>query len=295
MKSAKYVSINILSHGISMTKQNENNRLESIEDAIVLLANLSAEKPKRWWDRVPTDKFSDLIYIVGIPALLFTTYSEFDKYYLSREEIRLEEQRNTAIARLDQLQDINSEVYQLQTQGDGNLAFALIEAKKGQIARLTDTVFITWAEQPEMLKQHDLNALAGALLVQSRTDDALRVSESVATENLKPIDAIDQQILKARIQFALGPAHDIEAAREHLRVAVPMVEDIPREGNRLLMHEKMLQIRLLNEGWLSEPCEALMPMADALAELRELNAAAGTEEDQYQSGITVSAVKAKCG
>lgn len=59
---------------------------------------------------------------------LWTAYLQFDEVYLSRAEIRLEAQRDTAIARLDQLQSINSEIYRLQTQGDGNVAFALIGA-----------------------------------------------------------------------------------------------------------------------------------------------------------------------
>ncbi|NOD78892.1 MULTISPECIES: hypothetical protein [unclassified Ruegeria] len=277
-----------------MSQEDANQRLDKIEDAIVLLTKLSTPKPKTFWDRLSTDKIRDAIYIIGIPALLFTTYLEFDKFYLSRENIRLEEKRNTAISRLDQLQDINSEIYQLQTQGDENVAFALIEAKRGQIARLTDTVYLTWVEQPEMLKRHDLNALAEALLVQSRTDDALRVASTVAVDDLKPIDAIDQQILKARIQFAQGPAQDIEAARQHLREAVPLVEEIERSGSQFLMQEKMLQVRLINEAWLGEPCETLAPMADALAELRAFNLEAGSVEDQYQSAVTVRAVRSKC-
>ncbi|NKC00646.1 MAG: hypothetical protein GKR90_19430 [Pseudomonadales bacterium] len=277
-----------------MTENSEGDRLEKIEEAVLLLAKQSIPKPKTLWDWVPIDKIRDLITIIGIPAFLFTAFHEFDEYYLSREEIRLEEQRNIAISRLDQLQEINSEIYQLQTRGDGNVAFALIEAKKGQIARLTDTVFIAWADQPEMLKRHDLNALAEALLLQARTDDALRVAQTVATKDLRPIDAIDQQILKARIQFALGPAHDMEAAREHLRVAVPVLEDIPREANQLLMQEKMLQVRVLNEGWLDSPCETVLPMAEALGELREFNASLGTEKDAYLSEITVSTIRDKC-
>lgn len=273
-----------------MSSENEDRRLGDVEDAVVLLSKLAAPKPKSLWDRLHIDKIRDVVNLVGIPAILFTTYVEFDEYFISREEIRLEEQRNVAISRLDQLQEINSEIYQLQTRGDGNIAFALIEAKKGQIARLTDTVYLTWSEQPEMLERHDLNALAEALLVQERTDDALKVAQTVNTDELRPIDAIDQQILKARIQFALGPAHDAEAARDHLRLAGTMVEQIPRKGNQSLMLEKMLQIRLLNEGWLGQPCEKLLPMAEGLAELRDLNGG----EDAYQSEITVQTILNMC-
>ncbi|MEM9473739.1 MAG: hypothetical protein AAGA71_00475 [Pseudomonadota bacterium] len=79
-----------------------------------------------------------------------------------------------------------------------------------------------------------------------------------------------------------------------LRDAVPLIDQIAREGNKFLMQEKMLQVRLLNEGWLGEPCDALMPMADALAELRAFNAAAGSAEDAYLSEMTVAATRAQC-
>ena len=273
-----------------MSSENEDKRLADVEEAVVLLTELAKPRSKGLWERLHIPKIRDLVYLVGVPALLITAYDKVDQYYLSSEEIRLEEQRNVAISRLDQLQEINSEIYQLQTRGDGNIAFALIEAKKGQIARLTDTVYLTWSEQPEMLKRHDLNALAEALLIQERTDDALKVAQTVNTDELRAIDAIDQQILKARIQFALGPAHDAEAARDHLRLAGTMVERIPRKGNQSLMLEKMLQIRLLNEGWLGQPCEKLLPMAEGLAELRDLNGG----EDAYQSEITVQTILNMC-
>jgi len=277
-----------------MSKSEETDRLKTLEEAVVLLTELNDPRPKNLWEWIPFEKMRDLVYIIGIPGLLFAAYLEIDRNYLSREKIQMDERRNLAISRLDQLQDINSDIYKLQTQGDEDIAFAIIEAKRGRIARLTDTIFITWSEQPNMLKRHDLNALAEALLVQERTDDALEVAETVDVETLNPIDAIDQQILKARIQFTLGPAHDIEAARESLRVAVPKLENIDRESRKFLMHEKMLQVRVLNEAWLNQPCEKLKPMAAALLEVHELNKAVGSREDTYQTLPTLAAVKDRC-
>ncbi|MEM6406869.1 MAG: hypothetical protein AAF700_00485 [Pseudomonadota bacterium] len=277
-----------------MSEKEQEDRLAKLEDAVLLLSKLAEPKPKSTWDKLHLSKVRDLFWVLTIPTLIYTAGVNFDKYWLSRSEIRAEEQRNTAIARLDQLQDINSEIYQLQTRGEGAQAFALIEAKRGQIARLTDTVFLTWEEQPEMLERHDLNALAEALLVQRRTDDALRVAETVQVAELRPIDAIDQQILKARIQFQPGPAQNIEAARDHLRATVAMVEQIPRRGDQFLMQEKTLQVRLINEGWLGVECEKLLPMAEGLAELRAFNKDAGSIEDTYLSEITVAGVQNQC-
>ncbi|MGQ7848400.1 hypothetical protein ACUNV4_28135 [Granulosicoccus sp. 3-233] len=270
------------------------DRLEKVEEAVLLLTKLSEPGPRSVWDKLCLDRVRDLLWVLTIPTLLYTGVVNFDRYWLSRSEIQNEEKRNIAIARLDLLQDINSEIYQLQTRGEGRQAFALIEAKRGQIARLTDTIFLTWAEQPEMLERYDLIALAEALLVQYRTDDALRVAETVETDGLTPIDAIDQLILKARIQFEVGPAQDLEAARDHLRKTVPLVEQIQRRGNQLLMQEKVLQVSLLNEGWLGVDCDKLLPMAEGLMEVRALNKAAGSSEDVYQSETTVLTVRDQC-
>lgn len=277
-----------------MGREREHDRIAAIEDAIILLTELNNPKPKTWWDWIPFGKIRDIVYILGVPGLVLAACIEIDRSYLNREAIWLEERRNLAISRLDKLQDINSEIYQLQTQGSENRALAIIEAKRGQIARLTDTIFLTWVEQQDMLKHHDLNALSEALLIQGRTGDALRVSEKVEIKFLKPIAAIDQQILKARIQFADGPAQDIEAAREHLRKAVPYLEQIENKNTQLLMDEKVLQVRVLNEAWLNQPCETILPMAEALMEVRELNRLSGVDEDQYSSVEVMETVRAKC-
>jgi hypothetical protein len=271
-------------------------RLIRAETRIDLLAEHLTPKPKPLLKRLLSlDTLRNLLFLVGLPVTVLLAYQAFDREILNAQKTRDLAQKNIAIERLDRLQDINAEIYRLQTQGDDNIAFALIEAKRGQIARLTDAVYTAWVVQPDMLGRYDLNALAEALLVQGRTDHALAAAQAVDTDTLGPIDRIDQKILNARIQFALGPAHDMEAARDHLRAALPAFEKIEREGQRLLMQEKIMVVRLSNEFWRNAPCDKLAPMAGALAEIHAANKTAGAYQDQFGAQITLEGVTLKCG
>lgn len=278
-----------------MTKDDMETRLLRAEVRLEILAEQLSPKPKPWWKKLLTlGAVRDLLYIVGLPVTVLVAYQAFDKEFLSAQKTRELEQKNLAIDRLDKLQDINAQIYRLQTEGNSNSAFAIIEAKRGLIARLTDTVYTAWQQQPEMLGRYDLNALAEALLVQGRTDNALAVATAVDASQLGPVDKVDQKILNARIQFANGPAFDMEAARQQLRDAVPILDQVEREGQKLLLDEKILLVRLVNEFWRNTECEKLLPMAEALAELNALNSAVSGYEDKLGVGITLQGVAEKC-
>lgn len=275
------------------------NRLSSAEAKLELMAVHIIPKvdlPKPLWKRLLTVKtFERALYLVGLPVAVLVAFEKLDKEFINVAKTRAMAEKNIAIERLDKLQDINADLYRLQSEGNDRTAFAIIEARRGQIARLTDAVYSTWAEQPDMLGRYDLNALAEALLVQKRTDNALAVAQSVNTSGLGPIDRIDQLILQARIQFELGPAHDMEAARNHLRAAVPLVTEVERKGQQLEMMEKITTVRLVNEYWRNSPCEVLNPLAQGLIEIGEELQAAGPYEDQYGANFTLQSISQKCG
>ena len=277
-----------------MAERDDKTRIDRMEEAILLLTRLHEPKPRPWWKRLPTDFFRDVLYIIGLPVAFVVAYESFDRQFISAEAARLDARREAAIARLDQLQEINSEIYQLQSEGSGNRAFAIIEAKRGQIARLTDTIYSTWQTQPGMLGRFDLNALAEALLVQGRTGDALRVAEAVDTEGLTPIDAIDQAILKARILFTQGTPEGIEAARDLLRGTAAQIDGIERKGNRPLMQEKVLTIRLVNELWHATDCAALAPLIEGLALVHADNRVVPGYEDAFGASVTLELAKDRC-
>ena len=279
-----------------MANDDIETRLVRAETQLKLLTEHFSPGPaKAWWRKLlALTTLRDLIYIIGLPVAVMVAYQAFDKEFLSAQENRNLEQKNLAIDRLDKLQDINSEIYQLQTVGSGNAAFAIIEAKRGLMARLTDTVYTAWKMQPNMLGRYDLNALAEALLVEGRTDHALAVANSVDVSLLGPIDQIDQNILNARIQFAIGPAFDMEAARNQLRAAAPIIEQIERKGKQMLMMEKIFVVRLSNELWRNTKCEKLRPLADSLSEINAENIAAGSYEDNFGVELTLKGVAQKC-
>lgn len=282
-----------------MAEDDLETRLTAAEAKLDLVTKhlIPEEKPpKPWWKRLLTlDTLRNLIYLVGFPAALLLAFDKLDKEFLNAAETRALSAKNTAIERLDRLQDINADIYRLQSEGNDRTAFAIIEAKRGQIARLTDAVYSTWADHPDMLGRYDLNALAEALLVQKRTDEALAVAQSVNTGELGPIDRIDQLILQARIRFELGPAHDMDAARDHLRAAASIIAEVERAGQQVEMLEKIASIRLVNEFWRNSPCETLLPLAEGLGEIAAELQAAGPYEDKWGVASTLEAVAQKCG
>ena len=280
-----------------MAKDDIESRLIKAEAQLKLLADHIKPAPaKSWWRKLLVlSTVRDILYIIGLPVAVMVAYQAFDKEFLSAQKNRELEQKNLAITRLDKLQDINAEIYRLQTTGSGNAAFAIIEAKRGLIERLTDTVYRAWNAQPNMLGRYDLNALAEALLVQGRTDNAFKVASAVDVSALGPIDLIDQKILNARILFAIGHAFDMEAARDQLRSAAANIEKIERKGKQLLMLEKIFLVRLSNEFWQNTECKKLQPLAKSLAEINADNIAAGSYEDNFGVGITLQGVAQKCG
>ena len=279
-----------------MINDDIEKRLLKAETKIDLLVEHITPRPMPFWKRLLSlETVRNLLYLVGLPVTILLAYDSFDREILNAQKNRNLEQKNIAIDRLDKLQDIKTEIYRLQSEGNETTAFAIIEGKRGRIERLTDAVYSAWKEQPEMLRRYDLNALAEALLEQGRTDHALEVAQVVETSTLGPIDQIDQLIFNARIQFALGPAHDMEAARDHLRAAIPVVEKIEREGNKMLMMEKISTIRLSNEFWRNTGCEKLLQIADGLRLINAENIAAGHYKDQFGVEITLQGVAQKCG
>lgn len=279
-----------------MTKDDPETRLARAEAKIDLLAEHLSPGPRSLWQRLLTlETVRNLLYLIGLPVTVVLAYQAFDREILSARENRILEQKNIAIDRLDQLQEINAEIYRLQSEGDNKTAFAIIEAKRGRIARLTDAVYNAWKGQPDMLGRYDLNALAEALLAEGRTDHALAVAQTVDRSMLDPIGQIDQLILNARIQFALGPAHDMEAAREHLRAAIPILDQVEREGQKLLMLEKIGVIRLSNEFWRNTGCDDLLRIAEGLRSVNAENIAAGSYQDSFGVRLTLDGVRQKCG
>ena len=280
-----------------MTPEELQERLIKAEAKIDLI--LEPKKTKKiplWRKLLSLDSIKNLMTIVGLPVAFLAAYQAFDRQILRAEEIRQLQQKNITLERLDRLQEINTDIYRLQAEGRSDIAFAVIEAKRGQIQRLTDIIYDSWNKQKDMFLRHDLNALAEALLVQERTDNALEVALAVDLNGLDAIETIDQHILQARIQFARGPAHNMEAARELLVEAFKLIDGVERESQKMDMREKILQVRVINEAWRNTDCTKLEYLAQGLKEVNQMNQEASQEnyKDKFMTQETLQLVDLMC-
>lgn len=248
-------------------------RLIAAETKIDLIReDLNKEPPKKSWTEElanlsMVDWLKRLGYILGIPVATVVAYEKFDTQVWNPGKYREIAERTVAVEKVSQLQQINEEIYVLQAEDRNNVAYAKIEARRGQVHRLTDDIFALWQEYKDVYGVHEKYALAEALLLQSRTDDALAVVNSVTSDDLDTIGQIDLRMLRARILFATGPAQDPEAARDELRAAVDKTGALPRPGQVAQMQEKLLSVRVINELWLGTPCTDVAQMAEYLREL----------------------------
>lgn len=250
-------------------------RLIAAETKIEMIREgLNAPPPKKSWIKdltslSVTDWLSRAGFLLGLPVATVVAYEQFDSKVWNPGKYREIAERSMAVEKVLQLQQINEEIYVLQAEDKDNVAYAKLEARRGQVHRLTDDIYGLWQEYGDVYGIHEKYALAEALLLQSRTDDALAVVGSVAVADLDTIGQIDLRMLRARILFADGPAQNAEAAREELREAVNEAEALPRPGQIAQMHEKLLSVRVINELWLGTPCAEIAQMGGYLRELTQ--------------------------
>lgn len=237
------------------------------------------EKKSRFAGLLSVDGLKKLGFILCIPTATVVAYEEFDSEVWNPGKYQEIADRSIAVEKVSQLQQINEEIYVLQAEEKDNVAFAKIEARRGQVHRLTDDIFALWSQYQDVYGLYEKYALAEALLLQSRTDDALDVVNSVESGELDTIGQIDHRLLRARILFAAGPAQDPEAAREELRKAVAESEAVARPGQMVQMQEKLVAVRVINELWLGTDCSKIAQMSDFLRTLTE----DGMPEDAFDA------------
>lgn len=245
-------------------------RLVKLEAKLAALEQSAAEeeapKPPLWRRLVSIDGVKNALYVVGIPVLIVGAYDQFSREVWNRNAIAQAEARDTAVAKLEELQAINAELYTMQARGEDAVAFAQIEATRGRIHRLTDEILATFSEQPDSFGRFETYTLAEALMAKGDTTAAYTVATTVDQTGLGLIEQADHETLLARIRFAEGDGYDLEAARSHIRAAGRIAGTLSDGGRRTTMEEKILAVRAINELW-RVGCEAGAPMAEGLAEL----------------------------
>lgn len=234
-------------------------RVQELKDQIQ-----NPPKPGFWASVFTWDTARNLVWIFGIPAALFAAWSTIDTEILSAREIEKRERLKAAVDHVGELQDFNSRVFQLQAAQDSGAMFAIQEAKRGRIERLTKDLFEFWKNYPDEFTRSEKTTLVEALISQEQTDRALDVLSTVDQSGMNAIWQGDMDILKTRVLFATGPAQDIDAAREAFRDAMRHAENAVRPGRQDTLIEKYVGVRLLNELWLGTDCKDLAVFADYL-------------------------------
>ncbi|NNE57043.1 MAG: hypothetical protein HKN36_02950 [Hellea sp.] len=212
------------------------------------------------------DKFKDLIFVVGVPAAVITAFVQLDQSLLNPKKYQRITDQSNAVEKVRLLQEYNSKIFRLQAEEKYDLAFVEIEATRGHIDRLVDDIYDFWIKYPDMYGYYEKTTLAEALIKDNRNDKAIRVVESVNTDNFETIKMADHHMLKARILYADGPGRDMQVAKEQLGAAMELALSLDSPVQKHSMAEKLLTVKLVNELYITRDCDRLLPVYENLLE-----------------------------
>lgn len=229
------------------------------------------EPPKPHWLKglFSWDMAKNFMFVAGVPAGLLALYTLIDEQFIRYEEIDRNTRLPAALAQLEELQSYNAQVFTLQFQQEQEAAFALIDAKRGQVERWIKGVLAFWTDYPDELTVYERTALAEGLMTHELTADALAVVTSIDQSGMSEIQQGDLDLLRARILFSRGSGQNPEAARDALRDAMAHADAVVDPGVSMGLMEKYASVRLLNELWLGTPCDDVTVFAGFLTDMME--------------------------
>lgn len=242
-------------------------RLEDLRDQV----NNPPEPPKPHWFKrlVSWEMAKNFMFVAGVPAGLLALYTLIDEQFIRYAEIDKNTRLPAALDQLEELQSYNAQVFTLQSRQEQDAAFALVDAKRGQVERWIKGVLAFWTDYPDELTVYERTALAEGLMTHELTADALAVVASIDQTGMSEIQMGDLDLLRARILFARGTGQDPEAARAALRDAMAHADAVADPGVGMGLMEKYASVRLLNELWLGTPCDDVTVFAGFLADMME--------------------------
>ncbi|MEX1324764.1 MAG: hypothetical protein AB1Z21_11340 [Synechococcaceae cyanobacterium] len=174
------------------------------------------------------------------------------------------------------------------------MAFAQVDAKRGEIHWLTDEAYSLFAAQPKSCGRFDTYTLAEEIMKKGDTQAAFEVAESVDLSGLSTIDKADHALLLERIRFSEGDGYNIEQAREHIRHAGRLAGTLPDTGTRTKLEEKILSVRTINELW-RVGCDPASAMAGGLKALVDATPHVPESDPVRVNTLqTIAAVSTKC-
>jgi hypothetical protein len=208
--------------------------------------------------------WQEALKVIGLPlAMVYGGLTFYDEVW-TRWDREAEIRAAAGQESLRELQGMNERLYRWTAEGQEDAARSFAEAQRGRRARLIVESLALWEERPDYFLPSEAQMLANELLLDGRTDIAMRIARTLTAED--PVDAVDLALFKGRIAGAEGPANDVEAMRGHMREALGVADALPSERQRITLTHKIavawIYAELLNETG----CERAEPLAFILEE-----------------------------
>ncbi|PHQ70345.1 MAG: hypothetical protein COB93_05695, partial [Sneathiella sp.] len=122
--------------------------------------------------------WKDLLILCGLPLAMITGALTFYDQVWTRADKDLAAEATVALRKLDTLQGLNAEIFQLSFTGRDGEASVILEAKRGHRQRLVNDIYGFWVQQPTYFTWHDKQSLANDLLMQHRSDLSLEIANT---------------------------------------------------------------------------------------------------------------------
>lgn len=236
---------------------------DQISDIRIRLHNLEEnDKPKPAWKRIIGDVQTAAIVLTVIGGGI----TFYDLVYLKWKD-RAQQEANSAIGWVRDLEDINEDVYRLNIEGKTEDVSALLEAKQGRRERVINETYLFWTRRPDDFYPREKQTIANSLSEIGLYEEALEITEDLKDEYVSVVDRSDLSMFEGRILSARNGEGDMEAARQKFKSAMQIATELDRIARTEDLWVKTAYIWLYWELDNLSDCEHVLPVAHALREL----------------------------
>ena len=236
---------------------------DQISDIRIRLQNLEEnDKPKPAWKRIIGDVQTAAIVLTVIGGVI----TFYDQVYLKWKD-RAQQEANSAIGWVRDLEDINEDVYRLNIEDKTEDVSALLEAKQGRRERVINETYLFWTRRPDDFYPREKQTIANSLSEIGLYKEALEIIEDLKDEYISVIDRSDLSIFEGRVLSARNGEGDMEAARQKFKSAMQIATELDRVTKTENLWAKTAHIWLYWELDNLTDCEHVLPVAHALREL----------------------------
>ncbi|MFK7943835.1 MAG: hypothetical protein AB8B85_13100 [Paracoccaceae bacterium] len=248
-----------LSREVKMTASLENQlsdlrtRLQKLEESA---------KPKPAWKRIIGDVQTAAIVLTVIGGVI----TFYDQVYLKWKD-RAQEEANSAIGWVRDLEDINEDVYRLNIENRTEDVSAILEAKQGRRERVINETYLFWTRRPDDFYPREKQTIANSLSEIGLHDEALEMIADLEDDYVSTVAKSDLNMFEGRVLSARNGEGDMDAARQKFKSAMRIASELERITKTENLWAKTAHIWLYWELENFSDCEQVLPVASALREL----------------------------